>query len=98
MHIMSSGSFTELLLRPTDGSGRRRRFHERNRHRPRSLEDSPEHRSLDSLIPAWEAGLSKIITIPCRGEYTRVVGDSALLTEVTRNDPDRYAVALGTFR
>ncbi len=76
-----------------------RRFHERTARQPRSLAESPERRSLDALIPAWEAGLAKIITIPCRGEHTRVIGDSALLmTEATRADPERYAAALRTFR
>lgn len=76
-----------------------KRFHERTRTRPRSLAESPERVSLDALVPAWEAGLAKVITIPCRGEYTRVVGGSALLmTESTRSDPERYAAALGTFR
>ncbi|MFV0374641.1 hypothetical protein [Microbacterium sp.] len=65
---------------------------------PRSLAESPERRSLDALIPAWRMGLSKIITIPCRGEHTRVIGGSALLmTDATRKDPDRYAAALETF-
>ena len=59
----------------------------------------PEHASLRALIPAWEAGLAKIITIPCRGEYTRVISTSALLmTEATRNQPELYTAALETFR
>lgn len=74
------------------------RFHARLDDRPRSLADSPERRSLDALIPAWQAGLSKVVTIPCRGEHTRVIGGSTLLmTESTRKDPDRYAAALATF-
>ncbi len=69
------------------------------RPRVRSLADSPERRALDALVPAWEAGLSTIITIPCRGEHTRVVGDSGLLmTAATRADPERYAAALAVFR
>lgn len=74
------------------------RFRARRDDHPRSLAESPERRSLDALIPAWQAGLSKVITIPCRGEHTRIVGGSTLLmTEATRKDPDRYAAALATF-
>ena len=66
--------------------------------RPHSLADSPERRSLDELIPAWEAGLSSIVTIPCRGEYTRAVGGTVLLvTAAARRDPGRYAAALTAF-
>jgi len=57
--------------------------------------ESPERRSLDALVPAWRAGLTKLILIPCRGSYTRPIGSaSLLLTEETRNDPTRYAAAL----
>jgi hypothetical protein len=63
------------------------------------LDDSPERLSLDALIAAWEAGLTKVITIPCVGEYTRFVGTSALLvTEITRQEPAQYAIALSAFR
>lgn len=62
------------------------------------VESTPEHRALDGLIPAWKAGLAKIITIPCVGDYTRTVGDSALLvTGDTRQDPGRYAAALASY-
>lgn len=78
---------------------REKRFREQSAKRPLSLAESPEHRSLDAVISAWEAGLSKVITIPCRGEYTRVVGDTALLmTEATHTNPELYTAALGTFR
>lgn len=74
------------------------RFHAVRDQMARSLADSPERQSLEALIPAWEAGLAKVVTIPCRGDYTRRLGGSVLLmTEATRNDPDRYADALGTF-
>lgn len=74
------------------------RFSARRDHRARALAESPERRSLEALIPAWEAGLSKVSTIPCRGEYTRILGGSVLLvTEATRSDPDRYADALRLF-
>ena len=66
--------------------------------RPHDLENSPELRDLDALIPAWRAGLTKIVTIPCQGEYTRKLGPHALLiTDATRADSDRYRRALNSF-
>lgn len=63
------------------------------------LEEEPEQVSLAALIPAWRAGLAKIVTIPCKGSYTRVIGRHTLLvTEETRGDPRRYREALGQFR
>ncbi|MDR6867616.1 hypothetical protein J2Y69_002220 [Microbacterium resistens] len=65
---------------------------------PRSLAESPERRSLDALVPAWKAGLVKVVTIPCRGEHTRILGGSGLLvTDATRDDPGRYSAALRMF-
>ena len=62
------------------------------------LENSPERRDLDALIPAWRAGLVKVVTIPCRGEHTRRVGPHALLvTDETRGDSARYRRALESF-
>jgi len=61
-------------------------------------EQSPEYVALPTLVPAWEAGLIKVVTIPCRDEFTRVIGPNALLvTAGTRDDPERYAAALGAF-
>ena len=61
-------------------------------------ERSPEHVTLDGLIPAWEAGLVKVLTIPCRDSFTRVIGPSALLvTAATRDDADGYREALARF-
>ncbi|WP_188744591.1 hypothetical protein [Agromyces bauzanensis] len=75
-----------------------RQFHARNESRPRTLAEEPERQSLDALIPAREAGLVKIITIPCRGRFTRRVGASALLvTASSRRAPDQYAAALALF-
>ena len=52
-----------------------------------------------ALVAAWRAGLTRIVTIPCQGEHTRVVSGSALLmTEGTRAEHERYAAALATFR
>lgn len=65
---------------------------------PTRIEDTPERRDLPPLISAWQAGLTKIVTIPCSGEFTRRVGESALLmTAETRAESDRYRRALRTF-
>lgn len=63
------------------------------------LEETPERRALSALVPAWEAGLEMVVTIPCKGDFTRVLSRSALLvTENTREDPVRYGAALELFR
>lgn len=65
---------------------------------PVPLEEHPERRDLAALIPAWRAGLTKIVTIPCAGEFTRKFNDSALLTtEETRHDSESYRRALSSF-
>lgn len=62
------------------------------------LEHSPERRDLDALIVAWRAGLTKVVTIPCRGEYTRRLGPHAMLvTDGTRADSEAYQRALNSF-
>jgi len=62
------------------------------------LEDHPERRDLSTLVSAWHAGLTKIVTIPCSGEFTRRVSENALLmTDATREDSDSYRRALSTF-
>lgn len=64
----------------------------------KQLEDQPERRDLPALIPAWRAGLTKVVTIPCSGEFTRRVGENALLTTAaTRENSDSYRRALSTF-
>lgn len=61
-------------------------------------ERSPEYVALPSLVPAWEAGLVKIVTIPCAGSFTRVLAPSTLLvTAATRDDPGAYREALLRF-
>ena len=61
-------------------------------------EEMPERRALDALIPAWRAGLTKVATIPCTGDFTRVIGPQTLLmTERTRTDAADYAEALRSF-
>ncbi|KQS14786.1 hypothetical protein ASG04_02900 [Curtobacterium sp. Leaf183] len=72
------------------------RFEERTA--PGRLRAQPEHTSLDALFPAWRAGLTTIIELPCQGAFTRRVGDHALVvTTLTRADPDAYAAALRSF-
>lgn len=63
------------------------------------LSETPERMTQVSLIPAWEAGLRRVISLPCRGAYTRLLSSSALLvTDQTRSDPKHYAEAQETFR
>jgi len=75
------------------------RFEAVTRRQPRSLDEQPERIALAALVPAWWAGLGKIVTIPCTGTFTRVIGRHALMvTEETRADPRRYSEALAQFR
>jgi hypothetical protein len=75
------------------------RFEAQSRRRRRALEEDPERASLNALIPAWQAGLTKIVTIPCQGSYTRIIGPHTLLvTEETRNNAQTYNDALAQFR
>jgi hypothetical protein len=63
-----------------------------------SLDQHPERRCLDALIPAWERGLTTVVLIPCSDDYTRTVGSNALcVTRAARLDPDRYDRALESF-
>jgi hypothetical protein len=63
------------------------------------LDQSPERRALEALVSAWQIGLATVVTIPCQGEFTRVISHSALLvTESTRHDERRYSAALNAFR
>jgi hypothetical protein len=62
------------------------------------LRDSPEHRDLDELKAAWGRGLTKIVTIPCRGEFHRRVSSTALpTTEAERLDSAAYRRVLNAF-
>lgn len=64
-----------------------------------SVEEQPERRSLEALITAWHQGLTKIVTIPCRGAFTRIIGEHTLLmTDETRADADAFSAALHHFR
>lgn len=75
------------------------RFTARSSRRSQSSPGDPERVSLSSLIPAWHAGLSTVVVIPCAGSYTRVISEHALIvTSETRDDPDRYSQALEQFQ
>lgn len=64
----------------------------------RSWDAEPERGTLAAVIPAWQAGMTKVVVIPCRGTYSRVIGQHALLvTAETRADNERYSEALGLF-
>jgi hypothetical protein len=70
-------------------------FRQRSDRAVRPVEEGPERLALDALVPAWRAGLTKIVEIPCRGTFTRILGPrSILVTAETRADPDRYREAL----
>lgn len=75
------------------------RFEAQSRRLHRSVEEEPERVSLAALIVAWRAGLSKIVTIPCQGSYTRIIGAHTLLvTDETRHNAEGYSDALAGFR
>jgi len=58
----------------------------------------PERRDNDALVTAWQGGLTKIVTIPCAGEFARRISPSALLTtDATRADSAAYRRALNGF-
>ena len=66
---------------------------------PPTVEEQPEHAALAALIKAWQSGLTKIVEIPCIGDFTRRIGTHAILvTAETRADPERYRAALDEFR
>lgn len=62
------------------------------------VEKDPERAALDVLVPAWQAGLTTIVQLPCRGAFTRMIGPHALAVTIeTRSDPTRYRDAIGAF-
>lgn len=74
--------------------------HQRNRgaRRRELMSAELERHALDELAPAWKRGLTKIVTIPCRGDHTRTIGAHTLLvTDETREDLGRYRRGLATF-
>lgn len=86
------------LSSPLYGEWAREGFEAHVASRPRSLQSSPERRDLTALIPAWHRGLTKVVTIPCHGEFTRKIGPSTLLTtSATRDDSASYQRALASF-
>ncbi len=65
---------------------------------PRPLDEQPERRDLDALVPAWRRGLERIVVLACRGPYVRTLGSSALLvTAEVREGSEAYRAALGSF-
>ncbi|WIB77608.1 hypothetical protein DEJ28_00500 [Curtobacterium sp. MCPF17_002] len=89
-------SFGDAVFTEQYEEWNRGRFAERTS--PGAVQKSPEQLCLRDLVGAWQAGLTKIIEIPCRGTFTRRVGDHALLvTAPTREAPDAYAEALRSF-
>ena len=92
-------TFGDFALTDRYGAWAMARCEAHSRHNSRPLEEEPERVSLAALIPAWESGLTKIVVIPCRGDYTRIIGEHSLLvTAETRDDPERYSEALARFR
>ena len=74
------------------------RFEAQSQRRQRTPDEGPERLSLSALIRAWQSGLSNIVTIPCQGSYTRIIGPHSLLvTEETRNNAQTYSAALAQF-
>ncbi len=41
---------------------------------PRPLDEHPERRDLEALVPAWRRGLERIVVLACRGPYVRTLG------------------------
>lgn len=64
----------------------------------RGIRDDIIRQAVRALVPAWRAGLTTIVTIPCRGEHTRRLGSHGLLmTDETRSDLAALERALRTF-
>jgi len=64
--------------------------------RPGSL--SPEHDVVEWLVPVWRTGLTTIVELPFAGYYaTRIGRRHAVISRVTRRDPELYSIALSTF-
>lgn len=75
-----------------------RRFDAHIASRPTSLGASPEHRDVEALAGAWRRGLTRVVTIPCRGLHVRQIGPHALLvTDEVRSGSTEYRAALSGF-
>ncbi len=65
---------------------------------PRPLDEHPERRDLEALVPAWRRGLERIVVLACRGPYVRTLGPNALLvTAEIREESRTYRTALASF-
>ncbi|WP_279366140.1 hypothetical protein [Microbacterium testaceum] len=65
---------------------------------PRPLDEQPERRDLEALVPAWRRGLERIVVLACRGPYVRTLRSSALLvTTEVRDESGAYRAALASF-
>lgn len=61
--------------------------------------ESPEHRCVDVLVPAWRAGIDSIVVLPYRGYYLHRLSHRHLaVSKATRDDPALYRRALATIR
>lgn len=59
------------------------------------FETQPERVCLDALIPAWESGLSSLVSLPYSGYYERRISSTHLVvSNATRARPDAYRRAL----
>jgi hypothetical protein len=77
----------------------RRQWENSEVERQHSAQRDVERSLLDAVIPAWKAGLTKVVEIPCRGTFTRRIGPHGLLvTTETRGDEERYRQALSLFQ
>lgn len=62
---------------------------------PQRLEDEPERRNLEDVIPAWRSGLDTIVVVPFAGYFAkRITTRHLVVSAMTRGDPASYALAL----
>lgn len=61
------------------------------------FEDSPEHKVVSALIPAWESGLTTIIQLPYLGYFAeRINREHLVVSAATRRDPKLFSRALSS--
>jgi hypothetical protein len=61
----------------------------------RSMKKEPERVCLPALIPAWQSGLTTVITLPYAGYFAeRILKTHLVVSNQTREDPDSYSRAL----
>jgi hypothetical protein len=64
----------------------------------RAASPSPEHDAVEWLVPVWRSGLRTIVELPYAGYYAeRIDAECAVVSSVTRRDPELYSLALSTF-